>query len=202
MVCRHPSSDASSDVQRFQRPSGWSADEVARLRQNDPHLLEDQNLATWREMIVVKACKYARRCINRVFPENSKYAFCKLPQWPTVMPWIAGIAATRRVSACGPGVARVAPVPLAPDAASATIINGPHQFCTFSATSVSVPGVDDLTSTAESLQKKSSIPSGESPCPIRLLALHKLTRKQRKRKHKHGSDDIARDRTALAHCFY
>ena len=69
---------------------GWSAEEVARLHPSDPSLLEDQYLACWWRTIVHTAGRCARNFINRAFPENRAYGFCKLPQWPTVLPWIAG----------------------------------------------------------------------------------------------------------------
>ena len=81
--------DASASTQ-FKRSGGWSADEVARLHHNDPRLLEDPHLACWWRTIVHTAGKCARSFINRAFPENTLYRFCKLPQWPTALPWIAG----------------------------------------------------------------------------------------------------------------
>ena len=82
--------DSASTQFKFKQKGGWSADEVARLHHNDPRLLEDPYLAYWWRTIVHTAGKCARNFINRAFPENTLYLFCKLPQWPTALPWIAG----------------------------------------------------------------------------------------------------------------
>lgn len=83
------SDQACSASNSFKRLGGWSAEEVARLHHDDPCLLEDQYLAGWRRTILHTAGKYARKFINRAFPENQLYLFCKLPQWPSALPWIA-----------------------------------------------------------------------------------------------------------------
>lgn len=75
---------------RFKRMGGWSAEEVARLHHDAPCLQEDRYLACWWRTIVHTAGRCARSFINRAFPENRIYGFCKLPQWPTALPWIAG----------------------------------------------------------------------------------------------------------------
>jgi hypothetical protein len=174
--CRHPS---SSDTQLFQRSSGWSADEVARLRHDNPHLREDQHLARWRERIISKACKSARGYINQIFPENSLYAFCRLPQWSTVMPWIAGSVA-RDCAASSLSESRLL-ARSAADPASITVFGGPLQFHAPTASSVSVPCVREndlrVTSAAESdaLLKKPSA----SPCESGAL----LTRTHHKSCH-------------------
>ena len=165
------SEPSSSDVPRFQRrPQGWSAEQVARLGLDDPCLLGDQELATWREVIVSKACKYARRYLNRIFPENTKYAFCKLPQWPTVLPWIARTVA--HASKGGSRDGRGAPSALDADSAAllrVTTMDGPHQSRAFDASSSGiVPSLmeNNLPSAADSdplLLKNRSTPLGKSP---------------------------------------
>ena len=84
---------STSDTLHFQRPGGWSAVEVARLPHNDPSLKQDRNLAMWWAEIINHACTYARGFLNRIFPENLQYRFCKLPQWPSVLPWIGWVKA-------------------------------------------------------------------------------------------------------------
>lgn len=164
---------SSSGVTPFQRPSGWSAEEVARLRRDDPHLLQDQQLATWREMIISKACKHARRYINDIFPENGRYTFCKLQQWPTVMPWIAQAGKpAAQVSTTGSS-AGVAPVPSEAayaDDESIPSIDGPLHFRTFNTSSTSAPYCVEnalaTTTKPDATPRKSSTLSGESPLPL------------------------------------
>jgi hypothetical protein len=128
--------DGSASTQ-FKRIGGWSADEVACLHHNDPCLLEDRHLACWRRTIVHTAGKCARNFINRAFPENQLYWFCKLPQWPTVLPWIArqrdrGFQAPVPENHCSGACAlQATPVsrcnsPLASDYVSLTACNRPQ----------------------------------------------------------------------------
>ena len=72
----------------FKRHGGITAEEAVRMAPNDPELVNDSNLKLWRVKIINKAHRTARAFINIVFPENKKNAFCRLPNWPTVLPWI------------------------------------------------------------------------------------------------------------------
>jgi len=72
----------------FKRPGGFTAQEAVRMAANDPELVKDSNLKLWRLKIINKANRIARAFMNIAFPENKKNAFCRLPNWPTVLPWI------------------------------------------------------------------------------------------------------------------
>lgn len=84
-----PSIPDAAAPSRFKRPGGWTATQVACLDCDHPYLLEDPNLACWWRKIVETASKDARDFINQAFPENRHYSYSRLPQWPTVLPWIA-----------------------------------------------------------------------------------------------------------------